>query len=409
MVERLATNFPNDLDNLNNPESTQSLQGHAQLHSDVNDAIEAIQTKIGIDGSGNTNSLDYRVSQLEISPVDIEQVQDAIAAAFAAGDQTDITVSYNDALNSLTLLVNNAQTAGYTSVVQHYVKNSSGSTINAGTPVYVSGANGANMLIAKASNSGESTSSKTFGLLAQTLAQNAIGFVITEGLLSGLDTHTATAGDPVWLGSNGSLIFGLANKPIAPAHLVFLGIVTRAHAQVGQIFVKVQNGFELNELHDVDLDYNNPPADGDVLAFNANTGMWTNSSDFATQTYVDSAISSVSNSTDTITTLLGLDGNNDLVITGIENKTTIDSFSTSLYRSADYKLQISRGSDHYSSKISILTDGTNINISESDIISNTANNLANITFEDNSGIISLCVTPIGSAVTARYFRTALKA
>lgn len=120
-------------------------------------------------------------------------------------------------------------------------------------------------------------------------------------------------------------------------------------------------------------------------------------------------VGGLGNSTDTISTLLGLEGNNDLVITGIENKTTIDSFSTSAYRSADYKIQITRNSDSYASKISILTDGTSINVSESDIISNTNDILANITFEENSGIISLCVTPVGSAVTVRYFRTALKA
>lgn len=122
-----------------------------------------------------------------------------------------------------------------------------------------------------------------------------------------------------------------------------------------------------------------------------------------------SIVGGIGNSTDTISVLLGLEGNNDLVITGIENKTTIDSFSTSAYRSADYKIQITRNSDSYASKISILTDGTSINVSESDIISNTNDTLANITFEENSGIISLCVTPVSSAVTVRYFRTALKA
>lgn len=124
---------------------------------------------------------------------------------------------------------------------------------------------------------------------------------------------------------------------------------------------------------------------------------------------IEAEIGGLGNSTDTISTLLGLEGNNDLVITGIENKTTIDSFALSLYRSADYKVQISKGSEYYFTKISVLTDGTNINMSESDMISNTNNNLANITFEENSGIISLCVTPVSSAVTVRYFRTALKA
>lgn len=106
---------------------------------------------------------------------------------------------------------------------------------------------------------------------------------------------------------------------------------------------------------------------------------------------------------------LGLSGNNDLTITGIENKTVLDSFAKSEYRTVSYNLQISRGAEHYSSILYALSDGTNINLSESSIVSNTNNILANVTFEDNSGIISLCVTPVSSAVTARYYRTALKA
>lgn len=124
---------------------------------------------------------------------------------------------------------------------------------------------------------------------------------------------------------------------------------------------------------------------------------------------LETQFGNLENQSDTLSTLLGLEGNNDLVITGIENKTTIDSYDITMYRSADYRVQISRGSEFCYSKITILADGSNINVSESDIVSNTNNSLANITFEENSGIISLCVAPVSSAVTVRYFRTALKA
>ena len=140
----------------------------------------------------------------------------------------------------------------YTSEVKHYVKLAENMSI--GTAVYVSGSTGqagTNMLVSKASNASEGTSSKTLGLVAFTGVTNDIGFVVTEGLLEGLDTSAAgAAGDPVWLGVNGALIFGLANKPIAPAHLVFIGVVTRKQQNNGEIFVKVQNGFEFGELHD---------------------------------------------------------------------------------------------------------------------------------------------------------------
>ena len=124
---------------------------------------------------------------------------------------------------------------------------------------------------------------------------------------------------------------------------------------------------------------------------------------------LESEITSLSNNTDTITTILGLEGNNDLTVTGIENKTTVDSFNSADYHTVKYELQITRGSQIYSSSLLILCDGVNIGVSESNIISNTEASLANVTFEQNSGIIGLCVTPTSTAVTVRYFRTALKA
>jgi hypothetical protein len=111
------------------------------------------------------------------------------------------------------------------------------------------------------------------GLLDGTVALNGFANVVTEGLLAGLNTASATAGDPVWLGTSGNLIYGLANKPSSPAHLVFIGIVTKANASTGEIFVRVQNGFELREIHDVSI---TSPANGQVLKYNGTTGLWEN-------------------------------------------------------------------------------------------------------------------------------------
>ena len=167
--------------------------------------------------------------------------------------------------------------ADWTSHVKHLVKNNGLSgTITKGTAVYVTGSNGTNMLVGRASNASEATSSKTMGLMQSditTTGANQTGFVITEGLLEGLDTSGHIAGEPVWLGVNGALIYGLANKPYAPAHLVFIGIVTKISAGNGEIFVKVQNGFELKEIHDVDI-VTNVPINGDVLGYNGT--LWVN-------------------------------------------------------------------------------------------------------------------------------------
>jgi hypothetical protein len=163
-------------------------------------------------------------------------------------------------------------TTPFVSKLQHTVK--AGVAINKGQAVYVTGADGTNMVVGLASNASEATSSKTMGLLDATVSTNGFANVVTEGLLAGLDTSGANAaGDPVWLGTGGNLIYGLVNKPSAPAHLVFIGIVTRKNSNNGEIFVKVQNGFELEELHNVAI---TSVADRNLLVYESATSLWKN-------------------------------------------------------------------------------------------------------------------------------------
>lgn len=63
----MTTNFPTNLDALTNPSPTDSMAtvSHADQHADANDAIEALQAKVGVNSSAVTTSLDYRVTQLE--------------------------------------------------------------------------------------------------------------------------------------------------------------------------------------------------------------------------------------------------------------------------------------------------------------------------------------------------------
>lgn len=193
-----------------------------------------------------------------------------VLAAGEMGLETDTSkFKFGNGTSTWTALA--YSTPDYTSSVQHAVK--AAESIAKGQAVYVSSANGTNMLVSKASNASEATSSKTMGLLTSTLSTNGVGNVISEGLLAGLDTSTATAGDPVWLGTAGNLIYGLAGKPVAPAHLVFIGIVTRVHATNGEIFVKVQNGFELDELHNVLI---SSAANKQVLQYDSATSLWKN-------------------------------------------------------------------------------------------------------------------------------------
>jgi len=62
----MAINFPTSLDSLSNPSPTDSLNDgsvpHATQHSDTNDAVEALEAKVGANSSGVTTSHDYKLS-----------------------------------------------------------------------------------------------------------------------------------------------------------------------------------------------------------------------------------------------------------------------------------------------------------------------------------------------------------
>ena len=159
--------------------------------------------------------------------------------------------------------------ASYTTVIKQYVKNDATAKVK-GEVVYISSANGTNPIVSYSDADAEATSSKTLGLLEQDLAANAFGYVITEGVITGIDTAAATAGQSVWLsGTAGGRVYG--SPPAEPAHSVYLGVVTKANGSTGEIFVKIQNGYELDELHDVSAA---SPSNGDVLQYNSSTSMW---------------------------------------------------------------------------------------------------------------------------------------
>ena len=155
------------------------------------------------------------------------------------------------------------------------VFNDSGTTITKGQAVYISGAQGNRIAVKLARADVEATSFGTLGLVAETIANGAEGYIIVSGALYKLDTLGLTAGAVVYLSPTtaGAIT---TTKPQAPDQLVVLGFVERVHATVGSIYVKVDNGYELDELHDVRI---TSPQSGNVLIYDATTtptGVWKN-------------------------------------------------------------------------------------------------------------------------------------
>jgi hypothetical protein len=156
-----------------------------------------------------------------------------------------------------------------------YVTNADSVSITKGQAVYVFGGQGDRITVKLASNQSDTTSAQTIGIVVtSSIAANQRGIIIVQGQLDGLSlfpTSTWADGDFVYLGATAGTV--TKTKPYAPDHLVYLGYVVKASAgSAGRMYVKVQNGYELDELHDVSAQ---TPVNKDGLFYNSTTGLWT--------------------------------------------------------------------------------------------------------------------------------------
>jgi hypothetical protein len=151
------------------------------------------------------------------------------------------------------------------------VYNNEATQLNVGEVVYITGAQGNRIRVERAYSDTDNHSANTLGFVAEPIAAGAEGLVITNGTLKKLNTNGLTAGAIVYLGSTPGTY--TTTKPTAPTHTVVLGFIERVHLSVGSIYVKVDNGYELNELHNV---LTPTPLTGDLLSYNDITNLWTN-------------------------------------------------------------------------------------------------------------------------------------
>jgi len=118
-----------------------------------------------------------------------------------------------------------------------YCKNSSGYQIDKGMVVRITGSIGDNPLIVTASWNNELGSANTLGIATETIANDAFGMVITEGVLLGVDTQGMTAGQLIYLGANGAFT---TTVPTPPSHSVRLGEVLRVQQNAGSIYLAMR-------------------------------------------------------------------------------------------------------------------------------------------------------------------------
>jgi hypothetical protein len=153
------------------------------------------------------------------------------------------------------------------------VHNDAGVTLTNGNVVALttSGNNNEAPAVRLANNKGDSTSANTLGFVVGSIANQDTGYVILSGKIEKLNTSAFSNGDIIYLDS----ISGnwTKTKPVAPYHMVYLGVVVKANAGNGAIFVKAQNGYELDEIHDVLI---TSKLNNQVLAYSDTQKLWKN-------------------------------------------------------------------------------------------------------------------------------------
>ena len=153
--------------------------------------------------------------------------------------------------------------------VTTYVRNAEANTLTVGEVVYLFGAQGDRASVKRAKNDSDATSAKTLGIVSANIASNSDGVVTTQGYVSGINLSSYSPGDTLYLSNTAGGM--TSTKPYAPNHLVYVGVVAR-NTNNGILYVRAQNGYELDEIHDAQI---LSPTAGQHLEYTS-SGLWKN-------------------------------------------------------------------------------------------------------------------------------------
>jgi hypothetical protein len=154
------------------------------------------------------------------------------------------------------------------------VYNSTGATLTKGTVVYINGGQGNLPTVTKAQANNDANSAQTYGVVQDDITNMNNGFVVVLGSLTDLDTSAYVVGTQLYLSGTTAGAW-TSTKPSAPIHLVYVAIVVRSHPTQGVVEVRIQNGYELEELHDVAI---SAPVNNQGIFYNSSNDLWENKS-----------------------------------------------------------------------------------------------------------------------------------
>ena len=227
--------------------------------------------------TGATSDVDLGEFELKAGQVEFDQTPTGTAGvAVMRWNDTDGTIDLGLKGGNVTLQVGQEQVAR---VVNKTATNITLLEANY-QAVRVTGAQGQRLKVDLAQATNDTLSAETIGLVTETINNNQEGFITTSGLVRGINTtgslqgETWADGDVVYLSpTTAGRITNI--KPTAPNHIVIIGYVVHSHITQGSIFVKVDNGYELEELHNVTSTNYTTPIDTDsVLTYDVTNDIW---------------------------------------------------------------------------------------------------------------------------------------
>jgi len=225
--------------------------------------------------TGATQDVDLGEYELKAGQVEFDQTPTGTAGvAVMRWNDTDGTIDLGLKGGNVTLQLGQEQLVR--------VVNKTATNINLLEANYqavrVTGAQGQRLKVDLAQATTDVLSAETIGLVTETINNNQEGFITTSGLVRGINTtgslqsETWADGDVVYLSpTTAGRITNI--KPSAPNHLVIIGYVVSAHATQGSIFVKVDNGYKLDELHNVAI---STPLNNQSLVYETASTLWKN-------------------------------------------------------------------------------------------------------------------------------------
>ena len=216
--------------------------------------------------NGNTTSATLNINS--IGAIDLYRNNDGALIGGDIVDGGEALCVYNSTLNAFQCI----GTAPNTLLA--YVTNADSVSITKGQPVYAFGGTGDRLKVKLALNTSDATSAQTIGVVQSTsIGVNQKGLIIMQGQLDGLNifpTSTWADGDPIYLGSTAGAL--TKTKPYAPNHLVYIGyVLTASPGSAGRMYVRPQNGYELDELHNVQAQ---SPSNNDTIYFDSSDSQW---------------------------------------------------------------------------------------------------------------------------------------